>query len=340
MHNTRLDMPCIHDNTRKAFNDGGCYPTSYPTDRGANVSNLREARFVGRIQTELPALENIVDRARSGKDVEVFAATADYFKKIEDLWGNEEFLTTDDTCNDNNCAPRMSLPSELSRYIDFRSFVAHTLLPNADPLRWTPDEIKEFLYQLSIEKAHPGKHWSELAAIWKDVRNRIRNGTLSFTLPPRYHRGDVKFVGDGSAPIHHTSPNPAGSPARIHHVVKSLALPGWEKPKEREKKLGMVALFTPNAGFRAYRPTILDNFGTYSYFFLPGCNSCAWGTTWNLTDDLSRNSKTDHGGVSEWTAIVQSPGINCVARTGGGLMPAFNLVGLEFGIEHASLFEL
>lgn len=337
--NVRLDMPCIHDNTSKTFTDGDGYPLAYPADRGANVSGSREGKFANRVRSELPALKIIADRANSGHDNDVLTATADYFKQIETIWGDEEFLTTVDSCNGNNCAPVGSMPPQLSRYVDFRSFIAYTLLPNVDPVRWTPDRVKVFLDQLALEKANPGKHWTELAKFWNDARKRIRNGTLTFSVPPRFSRGDVKFVGDGSAPIHRSSPAPERSPARIHHVVQHLALPGWEAPKHREKKLGMVALFARSDGFQAYRPTILDNFGAYSYFFLPGCNASACGATWKLTDDLTRNSSSDHTGIPEWTAIVQNSGIECAVRMGGGYQPAFELVGLEFGLKHASLFE-
>ena len=338
--NIRLDMPCIQNPSTRTFTDGDNYPPTYPTNRGVNVSTKREVKFVGRIQSELPKLQSIADRARSGLDNDVLGAISDYFGKIIKIWADEPFFWTDDGCNGNNCASTTSLPPQLSRYVDFRSFVRYTLLPTADSVRWTSHDADDFLHQLSLEKANPGKHWVELAAIWKDVRDRIRSGAISFALPSRYNRGDVKFVGDGSAPVHQSSSQPLGSSGRIHHVIKHLALPGWETQNERNKKLGMVALAVPNDTLRAYRPTILDNFGFYSYFFLPGCSLDKSGTTWKLTDDLQKNSETDHGGLPEWTAIVQNPGINCVANTATGPQPAFELVGLEFGIEHALLFEL
>jgi hypothetical protein len=339
--NIRLDMPCLHNGVTGTFDDGDTYPSSYPTQRGANISTQREGKFLIGIRNELPILQSIVDRARSGPDEDVLGATSDYFKRIEDIWGNAQYLTTDDTCNGNNCAPPKSLPQRLSRYLDFRSFVGFTLLPNANAGRWSRDDINEFLHKLSLEKDQPGNHWNELAVIWKDVRDRIRSGALSFMIEPRYSRGDVKFVGDGAPAVHHSCPQPPGSQARIHHVVQNLALPGWETQSERNRKFGMIALtILPNATFRAYRPTILDNFGSYSYFFLPGRPTSTCGTTWKLTPDLRRNSETDHGGLPEWTAIVQNPGINCVDLGSGNPEPAFNLVGLEFGLKHASLFEL
>lgn len=338
--NLRLDMPCIQNNVSRKFADGEEYPFEYPLSRGANVSTSREKKFVRRIETDLPNLSKIVDRAKSGQDIDVLAATSDFFRRIELAWGDEEFLTTRDICNNNNCAPSGSVPILFSRYIDFRSFVAYALLPNSNPTKWGLDQVKEFLDHLGAEKNRPGKYWKELASIWKDVSDKIKNGSLSFKIPPRFCRGDVKFVGDGSAPIHLSSLAPLKSPDRIHYVVKHLALPGWESPKHREKKLGMVALVTKSDGLQPYRPTILDNFGAYSYFFLPSMINSSSGMTWKLTDDLMRNSTSDHSGLAEWTAIVQKPGIDCAISVGGGHQPAFDLVGLEFGLEHASLFEI
>ena len=260
--------------------------------------------------------------------------------QIEQLWGSPDHLTTADPCNSNNCANVNDLPAQLSRYVDFKSFVAYTLLPKADHVRWQPDDAKDFVKKLDGEKSSPGKCWHQLAAIWKDVRNRIRQGTLTFELPPRYNHGDVKFVGDGVTSVHNASPHAPGSRERLHYVIQELALPSWEKPDYRESKLGMVVLSIPSRGLNVYRPTILDNFGLYSYFFLPACNNCLSGKTWKLNDSLDENSATNYGGRAEWTAIVQNPGISCTMLINGKPEPAFNLVGLEFGSKHASLFEI
>jgi len=338
--NVRLDFPCIHNRTSRSFSDGGNYPASYPENRGANVSDTRESEFLTRIQNRLPALQDIANRALNGSGPAVLLATANYFNEIENLWGNDGALTIEDACNTNNCAPATSIPRPLLRYVDLKSFIAYTLLPNFDATRWGPDEITNFLDQLQREKAHPGPAWTELASIWKTIRNRVRGGTLEFFLRSRHGRGDVRFIGDGNMPLHLTSGHPAGSPLRVRHVIQSLALPGWETEKEREKKLGMVVLTIPHGGFPTYRPTILDTMGLFSYFFLPGSNSSSSGTTWKLADDLCRNSETDYGGVSEWTAVVKNPGIPCVIKDSSGSKPAFDLVGIEFGLDHATLFEL
>lgn len=335
--NLRLDFPGFHDNAAGTFLDRKSYPVDYPLQRGANVPVPRQDLFVAKATGDLALLKQHASRAKNGSDQDVEEATADYFKQLEDLWAGDDFLTLCAPCNADNRTPLTEVPAKLCRYMDLRSFVAYSLLPNVDATKWDRPAVSKLLRGLLDEQAAPGPAWLELSALWREARSRIRSGSLEFSVTPRFHRGDVKFVGDGGVPVHLASPHPIGSRESLHYVIQELALPTWEEQKDRERKFGLVAIEAPSTGWAIYRPTILDNIGYYSYFFLPGNRKKISGMTWKLTDCLRFNSTISHEGQVEWTIMVPPTGISCVSTVHGKLKPSFDLVGLEFGLEHALL---
>ncbi len=337
-HNLRLDFPHIHDFINGVFKDRNAYPKGYPQPRGANVTSARESIFMAKVSPTISTLDTHANRATRGDDTVATVATQDYLKTLENVWTNTEALTVSDACNASNLVQTHQLPAKLTRYVDFKTFFQYTLLPSADPKRWTPRVLADLMDDLKSEAATPGTAWRLASEAWHDARKRIRKGTLSFSMKPRHSAGELKFIGDGSTPVHRTSTHPVGSRELAHHVIRELALPSWEKESDRQRKLGLIAVETPTLGWSAYRPTVLDNFVQYSYFFLPADRANSHGLTWKLDHTLAVNSAIDYDGQKEWIVVLPGGGISCAASDGASLLPSFDLVGLEFGVKHASLF--
>ena len=340
--NLRLDLPSLQGPSCGSFTDGSGYPSRFPKPRGPNVSQTRESLFRNRINPILPELEKLADSAASDEISVVQAATFNYLGRLQKVWGHEGNLTTIDHCNVNNSAS--SVPTQLCRYVNLRAFLRFGLLPKADRrYKLTITKIDDLVDSMVKEKRRPGTAWRLVAEIWKDVRSQIRTGRVKLRLKTPYTDGDINFIGHGTPALHQNASLPLASRQMLKHIIRELALPGWETPKDRTQNLGLVAVQVPSAGLRLFRPTILDNFGLYSYFFLPGIPRNSFGLTWPLTNSLQYNSRRRHQGQPEWTVLVKGrgpqAGISCVHSIRGRPSPSFQIAGLAFSEAHAELFQ-
>ncbi len=336
--NLRLDLPGLRDGLADRFRDGEDYPGDYPIGCGPNVPEGRESIFLRKLGAHIDDLREIVRSIRIADEVTTLDRSAEYVSLVDELWGGEGYDTAAQICNRENATPR--LPDTLCRYMDLKTFLKFTLFNNLDETAdWTLEDKEQFLMELSEEKPEPGKNWKRLSELWKLAKDRITRGNLEFNVLPKSYEREIKFFGQGQKPIHLTSPHHHASRETLHHVIRELALPGWEREGDREMKLGCVAFTVRSDGFLAYRPTMLDLFGSQSYFFLPGKRAASCGQTWRLTQCLCFNSPTDHGGHPEWAVVFPKKGIPCVQVDAlNRPVPTYRIAGLAFGENHAELF--
>lgn len=346
--NIRLDFPSFRAPEPDRLDDGEAYPPGYPSGRGPNIAFEREQVCLNALtskRSELSEIANVID---TETDVGILAGTADYLKLFETVHGETNQLAVWSELNKSNYFPRGKAPLKMYRYIDLRSFLSYTLLPaiNEKQNAWSQTKRKIFLNSLIKERNAPGDAWRELGKIWKNALRDIRLGKLDPKLTTRDGFPATIFIVGSSTPIHDSIDSGKNSKERVHNIVKRLALPGWEKPVDREWRLGLVCVELELERYDLYKPTTIDNLGRMGYFFLPGRPEENHGRTWILDESLSKNSQSELDGEMEWLLYLEDGVFCCDAKPKAQtdplsdpdeiIEPKFSLVGLEFGDNHES----
>lgn len=288
----------------------------------------------------MPQLETVSRSFDSPNVVERKQSRIDFFSILEEAWSHKEIVGIEDSCNATNRCAADDLPPQFRRYMDLRGFLVHVLFDQLDETRLlNNDQRFQIIKNLKHERKVPGATWNMIVAGWHRIREEIRAGKRRFEIAPRAGRKDVTFFGQGALQVEATSLHRPRSRGRLHHVIRELGLPGWETPQKRLNRLGYVGLTLRNMGLCAWRPTVVDLFGSFAYFFLPGSSTVNYGHTWCLTKNLDRNSVADHRGQPEWVMPFPKGGIPCQHfGPNGNMEPTFEIVGLSFSQKHADLF--